>query len=76
MPENISLELRCNKNNGGTYNARTFINGKLAAEPLLSVNRETCDAIALLYDRVKKMHPGVELRIKGLDKMCLDKILR
>ncbi len=76
MPENVSIELRCNKNSGGTYNARTFVNGKLAAEPELSVNRGTCDAIAMLYDRIKKLHPGVVPRIKGLDKTCLDKIMR
>ncbi len=76
MPENVSIELRCNKNNGGTYNASTFVNGKLATEPELSVNRGNCDAIAMLYDRVKKLHPGVDPRIKGLDKICLDKIMR
>lgn len=76
MPENISIELRCNKNSGGTYNARIYVNGKPAADPGLSINRGNCDAIAMLYDRVKKLHPGVDPRIKGLDKMCLDKIMR
>ncbi len=76
MAQSLSIELRCNKNSGGTYNARTYVNGKPAAEPELSVNRGNCDAIAMLYDRVKKLHPGVDPRIKGLDKMCFDKIMR
>lgn len=76
MAEHISVELRCNKNSGGTYNASTYVNGRLIADSQLSVNRGNCDAIAILYDRVKKLHPGVDPRIKGLDKMCLDKIKR
>lgn len=76
MPENISIEVRCNKNSGGTYNASTFVNGKLLEEADLSVNRGNCDAIALLYDRLKKLHPGIKPRIRGLDKMCMEKILR
>ena len=76
MPENTSIELRCNKNNGGSYNAHVYVNGKKSAEVDLSVNRGNFDAIALLYDRLKKLHPGIKPRIKGLDKMCLDKITR
>ena len=76
MAENLSIELRCNKNSGGTYNASTFVNGKPAVEPELTVKRGNCDAIAMLYDRVKKQHPGIDPRIRGLDKTCLDKIMR
>lgn len=76
MSENTSIEIRCNKNNGGTYNAHTFVNGKKAEGADMSVNRGNCDAIALLYDKLQKLHPGIKPRIKGLDKMCLDKIMR
>ena len=76
MPENLSIELRCNKNNGGSYNAHTYVNGKKKDEDGFSVNRGNCDLIALLYGKVKKLYPDKEIRIKGLDKMCMDKILR
>ena len=76
MPENVSIELRCNKNNGGSYTAHTYMNGKENDNTEYSVNRGTCDAIALLYAKIKKLHPGNEIRIKGLDKLCMDKILR
>jgi hypothetical protein len=76
MPENLSIELRCNKNNGGSYNAHTYVNGKKNEGAEFSINRGNCDAIALLYAKVKKLYPDKEIRIKGLDKMCMDMILR
>ena len=76
MSETLSIELRCNKNTGGSYNAHTYVNGKKNSDAELFVNRGDCDAIALLYGRVKKAYPGTEIRVKGLDKMCYDKIMR
>ena len=76
MPENLSIELRCNKNNGGSYTGHTFLNGKKQDAAEYSVHRGDCDAVALLYSKIKKLHPGNEVHIKGLDKLCMDKILR
>ncbi|MGA7161775.1 MAG: hypothetical protein WBZ48_12275 [Bacteroidota bacterium] len=76
MTENLSIELRCNKNNGGSYTAHTYVNGKKKEEIEFSVNRGNCDMIVLLYGKVKKLYPETEIRVKGLDKMCMDQILR
>jgi|GEM_PF-1765087 len=76
MAENISIELRCNKNNGGTYTAQTYINGKRNDGAEFSVNRGNLDLVVLLHARVKKLYPTAEIRVKGLDKMSMDLILR
>jgi len=76
MQENISLELRCNKTNAGEYNAHMYVNGKKNDDAKFFVHHGTCDAIALLYAKIKQLHPGAQIRIKGLDKMCMDKVLR
>ena len=76
MPETVSIELRCNKNNGGSYTAHIYVNGKKKEEAEFSVNRGTCDLIVLLHAKVKKLYPHTEIRIKGLDKMCLEKVIR
>jgi len=76
MVESLQIELRCNKNNVGTYNAHLYVNGKKSEDAELSVHRGNCDAIALLYAKIKKVHPSIQIRIKGLDKMCMDRILR
>ena len=76
MAEATQIELRCNKNNAGSYNAQLYINGKKSEEADHSIHRGNCDAIGLLYAKAKKAHPAVQIRILGLDKMCMDKILR
>ncbi len=76
MSENTSIELRCNKNNGGSYTAHTYVNGKKNDEAGFSVNRGNVDLIILLHAKVKKLYPSAEIRIKGLDKMAMDLILR
>lgn len=76
MVENLQIELRCNKNSAGTYNAHLYLNGRKSEDAELSVHHGNCDAIGLLYAKIKKAHPSVQIRIKGLDKMCMDKILR
>ena len=76
MAEKVSIELRCNKNSGGSYTAHTYVNGKKNENAECSVNRGNCDLIVLLHARVKKLYPNSEIRVKGLDKMCMDMILR
>jgi hypothetical protein len=76
MAEKISIELRCNKNSGGSYTAHTYVNGRKNENAELSVNRGNCDLIVLLHAKVKKLYPGSDIRVKGLDKMCMDMILR
>ncbi|MGA9407102.1 MAG: hypothetical protein WBW71_08220 [Bacteroidota bacterium] len=76
MPENLSIELRCNKNNGGSFTAHTYINGKKKDEAEFSVNRGNLDLIVLLHAKVKKLYPSAKIRVKGLDKMSMDMILR
>ncbi|MBI2427821.1 MAG: hypothetical protein HYV29_03330 [Ignavibacteriales bacterium] len=76
MPENISIELRCSKTSDGKYTAHTFANGKQVKDPELSVNRSDEYAVVLLYRRVKKKYPKVEIAVKGLDKHAMDEIAR
>ena len=76
MAESVTIELRCNKNNGGSYTAHTYFNGKKKEEPEFSVNRGNLDLVVLLHARVKKHYPSAEIRVKGLDKMSMDTILR
>ena len=76
MPENVSIELRCNKNNGGSYTAHTYVNGKKNDGAEFSVNRGNLDLIVLLHAKVKKLYPSAIIRVKGLDKMSMDIILR
>ncbi len=76
MSENVSVEMRCNKNNGGSYTAHTYVNGKKNDGAEFSVNRGNLDLIVLLHAKVKKLYPNAEIRVKGLDKMSMDMILR
>ncbi len=76
MAESAQIELRCNKNNAGSYNAQLYVNGKKSEEAEHYIHRGSCDAIGLLYAKVKKAHPDAQVKIMGLDKMCMDKILR
>lgn len=76
MSESVVIELRCNKNNGGSYTAQTYINGKKNDGAEFSVNRGNLDLVILLHARLKKLHPSAEIRVKGLDKMSMDLILR
>ena len=76
MPDTIRVELRCNKNNAGTYNAHLFVNGKKKPEGDWQVHHGTCDAIGLLYAKIKKEYPSSPIQVKGLDKPCMDQILR
>ena len=76
MAENVSVELRCNKNNGGSYTAQTYVNGKKNDGAEFSINRGNLDLIVLLHAKVKKLYPSAEIRVKGLDKMSMDVILR
>ena len=76
MADATHIELRCNKNNAGSYTAHVYVNGKKNDDAAMSVNRGNCDAIGLLYAKLKTSYPSVQIRILGLDKMCMDKILR
>ena len=76
MADPTQIELRCNKNNAGSYNAHLYLNGRKSEDAEHSIHRGNCDAIGLLYAKIKKAYPSVPIRIMGLDKMCMDKILR
>ncbi len=76
MSESVSIELRCNKNNGGSFTAHTYVNGKKNDAPEFSVNRGNLDLIILLHAKVKKHYPSAEIRVKGLDKLAMDLIYR
>ena len=76
MAETPRIEIRCNRNSAGSYNAHLFLNGKKTTESEWQVHHGDCDAIGLLYEKAKKAYPSSRIQLMGLDKMCLDKILR
>ncbi len=71
----LSIELRCSKTSDGKYTGYTFVNGKEIKEKELFVIRGDEFSMVLLYQRVKKKYPGSEVRVKGLDKHAMEKIL-
>lgn len=76
MSDALSIELRCSKSSDGKYNATTVVNGKPLKGHEFSLNRGDEFAVVLLYQKIKKQYPKVELQVKGLDKHGMDQIHR
>jgi len=69
MPENVSIEIRCNKNNGGSYTGAHVCKRQKKNDGVdfPSIEEFRSDRFCCTQ-KVKKLYPSAEIRVKGLDK--------
>ena len=66
------IEIRCVKNNDGTYNAASFENKRPIAGKDYGVDRGTCNDIRALWNRLQSAYPDNSIKVKGECADCFE----
>ena len=71
MPTDIKLELRCVKNDDGTFNAGSYDDVQQLADPKFSVANGTCEDIRTVHKHLQEAYPNVAVQVGEACSHCI-----
>lgn len=71
MLKDIKLELRCKKNDEGSFEAGSIMDGLHIVDPKFFVARGTCNDIQTIHKQLQAAYPGVPIHVGQACSNCI-----